>query len=130
MQANRPRNTSNEVALRSALHRNGLRFFKHRRVVKGLRCEPDVVFPRIRLAVFVDGCFWHRCPQHGSMPKKNGDWWRTKLEGNEARDRRNREALEANGWTVLRVWEHEPVSEAAIQISAMVRALRGEGTAT
>jgi DNA mismatch endonuclease, patch repair protein len=109
MQSNRPRNTSLEIALRSALHRAGMRFWIHRRPLPGVRSEPDIVFPRIHLAVFVDGCFWHGCPDHATRPVTNGDWWARKLDGNVARDRRNTEALEATGWTVLRIWEHEPM---------------------
>lgn len=116
MQSNRPRNTSNEVALRSALHRAGLRFFKHRRPLPSIRCEVDILFPGARLAVFVDGCFWHSCPQHGSLPKANGVWWQAKLEATRTRDRRNGEALQAAGWTVLRIWEHQPVPEAVEEI--------------
>jgi DNA mismatch endonuclease (patch repair protein) len=98
-----------EVVLRSALHRRGLRFRKHLQPLRGLRCKPDIVFTRQRVAVFVDGCFWHRCPEHGSAPKANGDWWRQKLDANVARDRRNDAALSEAGWRVLRLWTHEPL---------------------
>src|SRR5262249_21357027 len=74
MQSNRPRNTAPEVALRSALHRAGLRFFKHRQPVPGLRCEADIIFPGPRVAGFVDGCFWHGCPPHPTFPKTHPDW--------------------------------------------------------
>ena len=123
MQSNRPRDTTTEVVLRSALHRAGLRFYKHRRPVPGLRCEPDILFPAVRLAVFVDGCFWHACPQHASLPKTNGDWWLAKLRANQARDRRNDEALRAAGWIVLRVWEHGRVDEVVAQIRDLVASL-------
>jgi DNA mismatch endonuclease (patch repair protein) len=129
MQHNRPRNTSTEVALRSALHRAGLRFFKHRRPLAGLRCEPDVLFPRARLAVFVDGCFWHSCPDHRSLPRANGEWWRAKLEATQVRDRRNDETLRAAGWTVLRVWEHQPVGEVVEQVRSLLRVFPGAGLA-
>jgi DNA mismatch endonuclease (patch repair protein) len=122
MQQNRPRDTSIEVHLRSALHRAGLRFFKHRRPLPGLRCEPDILFPGARLAVFVDGCFWHCCPDHGTVPKANGEWWRTKLEANQVRDERNNDALRAAGWTVLRVWEHQPVHEVVDEIRRLIGA--------
>ena len=105
-----------ERALRSALHRRGLRFRKHLAPIPGLRCRPDVVFTRARLAVFVHGCFWHRCPVHASMPKANGEWWATKLEANVRRDRRNRDALEADGWRVLELWEHEPIEEMVVSV--------------
>lgn len=123
MQHNRPRDTRLEAVLRSALHRAGLRFFKHRRPLPGLRCEPDIVFPRSRLAVFVDGCFWHGCPEHGSLPKTNADWWRAKLETTRGRDRRNDEALQAAGWTVLRIWEHQPTEESVTAVRRLLKEL-------
>ena len=106
-----------ERALRSELHRRGLRFRKHLAPLRGLRCKADVVFTRQRLAVFVDGCFWHRCPDHGSQPKSNAEWWRIKLDANVARDRRNDLALTEAGWTVLRFWAHIPVEEMAEKVS-------------
>jgi DNA mismatch endonuclease, patch repair protein len=96
-----------ERQLRSALHRKGRRFRKHARPVAELRCRPDIVFPGPRVAVFIDGCFWHRCPLHGSEPIANAEWWRAKLDGNVARDRRNDEALAAAGWRCIRLWSHE-----------------------
>ena len=111
MQSNRGRDTALEVRVRSALHRAGLRYRLHVRPVPGLRCTVDVVFPRDRLALFIDGCYWHVCPEHASYPVTNRDWWRTKLEATRERDQRNTEALEAAGWIVLRVWEHEDVGD-------------------
>lgn len=90
------------------------------RPVAGLRSSPDVVFPRLRLAVFLDGCFWHRCPEHGTPPRANADYWRTKLDRNVARDRFNDEALRTAGWEVVRVWEHEDPCEAAERIADAV----------
>jgi DNA mismatch endonuclease (patch repair protein) len=101
-----------------------MRFWIHRRPLPGLRAEPDIVFPRIRLAVFVDGCFWHGCPEHATRPVTNADWWGRKLDGNEARDRRNNESLEAAGWTVLRVWEHEPLAQTVETIRETAARLR------
>lgn len=115
MRGNR-QESSPERALRSALHRRGLRFRKHVSPVPGLRCRPDVVFPGRHLAVFVDGCFWHRCPLHCRAPQSNAAWWEAKLDGNVERDRRHDEALRAAGWEVLRVWEHEPVELAAERV--------------
>jgi DNA mismatch endonuclease (patch repair protein) len=100
-----------ERVLRSVLHRRGLRFRKHVRPIRGLRCRPDIVFTRQRIAVFVDGCFWHRCPLHGSAPRANGEWWQRKLDANVARDRRNDEALRDTGWVVLRFWAHETIED-------------------
>jgi len=120
MQSNRPRDTELEVAFRAALHRAGLRFFKHRRPLPGLRCEPDLIFPRLKIAVFIDGCYWHGCPEHASWPKTNEVWWRNKIEQNRSRDDRNDRALREAGWTVVRVWEHEPIEEAVRKVIGIV----------
>lgn len=117
--------TAPEVALRSAVHRRGCRFRKDARPLDGLRCEADLLFPSAKVAVFVDGCFWHMCPQHVTFPKANAEWWRTKLQRNFDRDRRNDAALAGAGWTVVRVWEHEEVGAAADQIVDIVRRERG-----
>ncbi|HUC00385.1 MAG TPA: very short patch repair endonuclease [Solirubrobacterales bacterium] len=105
-----------EMELRSALHRKGLRFRKHTRPIESLRCRPDIVFPRQRLAVFVDGCFWHRCPIHGEMPRANREWWQAKFKATVVRDRRNNEFLTRHGWTVLRFWAHEPIEQMVAQV--------------
>jgi DNA mismatch endonuclease (patch repair protein) len=125
MQGNRGSDTGPEVALRSELHRRGLRFRKHARAVPGLRCRGDVVFPAARVVVFVDGCFWHRCPDHRTDPRTNSAYWQAKLERNVARDRRNDAALAAAGWHVIRVWEHEPPAAAASLVEMAVRARTG-----
>lgn len=125
MLANRAE-SSVERAVRSELQRRGLRFRKHFAPVKGLRCRPDVVFTRARVVVFVDGCFWHRCREHGTSPKINSPYWTAKLDSNVARDRRNTQALESAGWTVLRIWEHESVVAAADVIEALVRDRSGD----
>lgn len=126
MRSNRPRDTRTEIAFRRALHATGLRFNKHRRPVEGLRCEPDLLFPGPRLAVFIDGCFWHACPEHRSVrPKTHADWWSQKLDGTVARDRRNDAALEAAGWSVLRIWEHEPTADAVDRVITRIAELRG-----
>lgn len=109
-----------ERALRSELHRRGLRFRKHLAPLPGVRCRPDVVFTRARVAVFVDGCFWHRCQAHCVMPKANAEWWQAKLEANVARDRRNDELLRAAGWSVERFWAHEAVDAMAGRICTLV----------
>jgi DNA mismatch endonuclease (patch repair protein) len=120
MVANRGFETKPEVALRSALHRRSLRFRKHVAPLRGLRCQGDVVFPRRKVVVFVDGCFWHSCPQHATFPKANASWWREKLAQTARRDRRNDRALRDAGWTVIRVWEHEDPEEAAERIEEVV----------
>ena len=104
MRANRARDTRPEVAIRSAMHRCGLRFLKHRRPLPELRCVADAVFPTERVAVFVDGCYWHRCGEHGTQPRTNSAYWAAKLDGNVTRDRRNDAALGAAGWLTLRIW--------------------------
>lgn len=121
MSRQRSRDTDPERALRSSLHRRGLRYRLHRRPVPGLRRQADIVFGPARVAVFVDGCFWHCCPDHATSPKANGAWWATKLAANVARDRDTDERLAAAGWTVLRVWEHEDPTEAAARIAELVR---------
>lgn len=119
--------SAKERALRSALHASGRRFRKNYAPLASLRCRVDVAFPKQRLAVFVDGCFWHRCPLHGSDPKANGNWWQAKLDGNVARDKRNDEILRQAGWTVLRVWEHEPTDAMA---GTVLEVLDGLATVT
>ncbi|MDQ3756917.1 MAG: very short patch repair endonuclease [Actinomycetota bacterium] len=126
MSRQRSRDTDPERALRSRLHRMGLRFRLHRRPVPGVRRQADVVFPGARVAVFVDGCFWHRCPQHATFPKNNGAWWDTKLAANAARDADTDLRLAEAGWLVVRVWEHEDVEEAARRVARAVRARRAE----
>ena len=107
--------TKPEVALRSYLHKRGLRFRKDYpiRVAKGRIVHPDIVFTNKRVAVFVDGCFWHCCPQHGTIPKSNRGYWAPKLQQNIKRDRANDSALKLTGWKVFRVWEHVDMDEAA-----------------
>lgn len=113
MQAIRRADTKPEVALRSALHRLGYRFRKDLRVqVERGWVRPDIVFTRRKIAVFVDGCFWHSCPEHGRQPTVNEDYWSPKLGRTVTRDRRNTAALEADGWRVIRLWEHEGVDAA------------------
>lgn len=98
------KNTGAEVALRSALHAEGLRFRLHRRIES---IAVDIVFSGAKVAVLVDGCFWHGCPTHATYPKSNTSYWLPKLEENKERDRRQTARLEQAGWTVIRVWEHD-----------------------
>jgi DNA mismatch endonuclease, patch repair protein len=107
--------TKPEVQLRRELHRRGLRF---RVSHAGLPGRPDVVFTRVKIAVFVDGCFWHRCPDHGTLPRNNREWWRAKLDRNVARDRAKDAALAELGWSVVHVWEHEAPGLAADLVEA------------
>lgn len=121
MKAQRTRDTGPELALRRLLHRRGLRYRVDHRPLRGVRRRADVVFTRARVAVFVDGCFWHGCPEHGTWPKANATWWREKIEANRKRDRATDERLREAGWLPLRVWEHEDVATAANGIEAAVR---------
>jgi DNA mismatch endonuclease (patch repair protein) len=123
MASTKQRDTTPELALRSQLHRRGLRFFVDRAVV-GKRRRVDIVFPTERIAVFVDGCFWHSCPVHGTTPRRNRDWWRAKLESNRFRDIDTNRELQEAGWTVLRFYEHEDMAEAATVVSDCVLARR------
>ncbi|TGS92698.1 DNA mismatch endonuclease Vsr [Mesorhizobium sp. M2D.F.Ca.ET.171.01.1.1] len=121
MAATPGRDNPRERRLRSTLHQRGLRFRLHRRLLSNSRRTVDIVFPRAHIAVFLDGCFWHGCPSHGTWPKNNAEWWREKIEANIARDRDTDRRLLEQGWTVLRVWEHEPVEVAADRIERFVR---------
>ena len=117
MSAIRRTDTKPEVALRGALHAVGLRFRKDFRVdLPARRVRPDIVFTRRRVAIFVDGCFWHCCPEHGRPPAQNTAYWGPKLARNVERDHMNDAALEGAGWTVIRVWEHEDVRTAVARI--------------
>jgi DNA mismatch endonuclease (patch repair protein) len=122
MRANRSADTKPEIALRSALHRQGLRFRKNLtvRVDGRLATKPDVVFTRSRVAVFLDGCFWHRCPEHATSPTLNGEFWRAKLEANVERDRLVDRELAKSGWQVIRVWEHDDPDKAARRIATQL----------
>lgn len=121
------RETKPAVSIRSELHRLGLRFRKeHRIILPSASVRADIVFTAARLAVFVDGCFWHCCPQHGRIPGRNSAYWEPKLENNVARDRRVDLALGQAGWRVVRVWEHEPSHDAAISIATLLEAGKHE----
>lgn len=118
----RGRDTRPELALRRELHHRGLRYFVDRAPLVGLRRRADVVFPRQRLAVYVDGCFFHGCPRHGTWPKHNAEFWRDKIETNRARDRDTDARLAAAGWSVIRIWEHEDPAAAADRVEQALRA--------
>ncbi|MEU3721833.1 very short patch repair endonuclease [Streptomyces sp. NPDC031705] len=126
MSRQKSRDTGVEVALRKALHAEGARFRIHRKPVKGVRREADIVFGPARVAVFVDGCFWHGCPVHATWPKNNAEFWRAKIEGNRARDRDTDRRLAESGWLAVRVWEHEAAASAASRVRAIVDARRAE----
>lgn len=107
------RNSSPEVAVRRVLHAHGLRFRVNHPELPG---KPDIALTRARIAVFIDGCFWHACPEHGTLPKNNREWWRAKLAGNLERDRRKDAELERLGYMVLHFWEHEDPDTVAKEV--------------
>lgn len=117
MRAIRRRDTEVERAIRSELHSRGYRFrVDHPVPVEGRSPRPDVVFTRRRLAVFVDGCFWHGCPEHGRKPKRNAHYWAPKIERNIERDREQELRLRDAGWDVIRIWAHEDPRHAADRV--------------
>jgi DNA mismatch endonuclease (patch repair protein) len=114
------RDTRPELELRRVLHSRGLRYRIDVPPDPSLRGRADILFRRARVAVYVDGCFWHSCPEHGILPKANRDWWRAKLEATVMRDRVTEEALRRDGWGVVRVWEHEDPESAADRIETVL----------
>ncbi len=122
MQRTRQRDTAAELALRSALHRAGLRYRVDLAPIPGVRGRADVVFPRQRIAVYVDGCFWHSCPVHQTHPRANSAWWAAKLQANRERDADTDRRLAEAGWLVLRFWEHEAPGAATQVVLEAVRA--------
>ena len=120
------RDTKPELTIRSGLHRAGLRFFVDRPPLPahGWRRRADIVFPTERVAVFVDGCFWHSCPEHGTIPKNNREWWLQKLDDNRRRDVDTDRVLTEQGWTVVRVWEHEDPGAAVDRVRSIVMEIR------
>ena len=120
MSAQKGRDTKPELMLRSELHGRGLRFFVDRPTLPGLRRRADIVFPRHRVAVFVDGCYWHSCPIHGTVPRTNTQWWQAKLEANRRRDRDTDARMDEAGWRTVRIWEHEVPAAAADRVEAVL----------
>lgn len=128
MRANRRTDTAPERLVRSELHRRGLRFRKDLRIDVPYRraVRPDIVFTKQRLAVFIDGCFWHGCPDHWTKAKHNEEYWLRKVEDNRRRDAAQTEALMSSGWRVLRIWEHTTVEKAADEIAGVLADLKGQ----
>ena len=116
MKAAKPRDTAPEKALRSELHKRGLRYRIDIRPVKGLNRRADIVFQSTKVAIFVDGCFWHGCPIHGTQAKANAEFWKNKIKQNQIRDEDTNERLKKAGWKVVRVWEHENPEKASKKI--------------
>lgn len=127
MQRVRQRNTSAESALRRELYALGLRYRLQVAVLP--RRVADVAFGGLRVAVFVDGCFWHGCPKHATWPKQNAEFWRAKIVANQERDRDTNARLRADGWEVVRVWSHETPHDAALRVAKVVRRRRAKKTA-
>ncbi len=127
MQRVRQRNTSAESALRRELHARGLRYRIQVPVLTKPRRVADVAFSGPRVAVFVDGCFWHGCPLHATWPKRNAEFWRAKIIANQERDRDTDERLRAEGWKVVRVWAHEPPNTAAGRIARIIEVRNTKG---
>jgi DNA mismatch endonuclease (patch repair protein) len=121
MLAQRQSETEVELKLRRALHALGLRYRLHQRLIPGSTRTVDVVFPTARVAVDIRGCFWHACPEHGTRPRANADWWSSKLDRNRRRDEEAVRLLEELGWHVVVVWEHDDSREAAGKLQRMVR---------
>lgn len=119
------RDTQPELLVRRILHSRGIRYRIDVAPESGLRCRADLVWRGLRLAVFIDGCFWHGCPEHATRPKANEAWWAKKLDGNVQRDRLNDSELASRGWKVLRFWEHERPAAVADAICATLAELRG-----
>ena len=128
MRGNRGRDTRPELAMRSALHAAGLRFRKNYRPLPESRAVVDVAFTRWKVAVQLDGCFWHGCPEHRSRPMTNSEYWVEKLRKNGERDRRLQRELEDNGWVVLRYREHEPPESIAAKVCEVLNSLRAAPT--
>lgn len=130
MQRQRTRDTAPELALRRRLHRLGLRYRVDVAPLPAVRRRADIVFRPARVAVFVDGCFWHGCPDHGQRtPTANSAYWSGKVAGNQARDRDTDRRLAGAGWLALRVWEHEDPDQAAARVADYVRARRARRAA-
>jgi DNA mismatch endonuclease (patch repair protein) len=126
MRANRGKDTGPELAVRRELHRRGARYRTNLRIDlgDGRRVRPDIVFTAARLAVFVDGCFWHGCHEHRSIPVRNAPFWRAKIGATQQRDARNDEWLLSEGWQVVRLWEHVPFADAADVVMQALGAVR------
>jgi DNA mismatch endonuclease (patch repair protein) len=131
MSRTRGRDNSLERQLRSALFKKGFRFRIHYRGIDGTKRTIDIAFPKGKVAAFVNGCFWHGCPIHGTWPKRNSEFWQQKIQSNKARDRDTDHRLKELGWSVVRIWEHQSLEEAVGMIAvALATAGRNASRAT
>jgi DNA mismatch endonuclease, patch repair protein len=119
MRGTRQRHTAAEQRIAAELAERGVEFVTDYRHV-GIRSRPDIAVPSAHVVVFVDGCFWHGCPEHGTLPKTNTPWWLSKIRGNCERDERATATWSDAGWTVLRVWEHESAAAGADRIAGLI----------
>ena len=126
MVSNKSRDTTSELIVRRILHSEGMSYRVDFAPLAGLRRRADVVFTRVKLAVFIDGCFWHSCPIHGTLPVTNAEYWVPKILGNAARDRDTNGRLRRAGWIVRRFWEHEAATDVAAKIVTEYRNLVAE----
>ncbi|MEV8345517.1 very short patch repair endonuclease [Streptomyces niveus] len=126
MQAIRSRDTKPERLIRRLVHAQGLRYRVAAKPIPDLRRTADLVFRPVKVAVFIDGCYWHGCPDHYVAPRTNSGYWSGKVAGNISRDRDTDQQLSEAGWTVLRFWEHESPGDCALKITTTVRRLRAE----
>lgn len=120
MRRQKTTNTGPEIAIRSALQRAGKRFRVNLPVPNRLRRTIDIAFPARKVAIFIDGCFWHGCPKHKQNPRNNSEWWHEKLQGNRDRDIDTDNVLKEAGWLVLRYWEHDSPEYAVAEILGMI----------
>ncbi|WP_081809622.1 DNA mismatch endonuclease Vsr [Amycolatopsis keratiniphila] len=121
MRGNRGKDTRPEIRLRKLLHSRGFRYRVSAKPLAGIRRTADLVFSRARVAVFVDGCYWHGCPEHHRPATTNADFWRKKIEGNRERDLETNRLLKEAGWRVIRAWEHEDPEDVARRVGDLVR---------
>ncbi|MFA9432814.1 very short patch repair endonuclease [Egicoccus sp. AB-alg2] len=122
MESQRRRDTQPELRLRRELFRRGYRYLVDAQPIPGMRRRADLVFRGPKVAVFVDGCFWHGCPEHGTQPKTNASWWYNKLKTNRQRDTDTNQRLHDAGWEVVRIWEHDPLDNAVARVQEIVDA--------
>jgi DNA mismatch endonuclease (patch repair protein) len=131
MRRQRRADTHPELVIRRLLHRDGYRFRVHMKVPDAPRRTIDIAFPRLLVAVFVDGCYWHGCPEHGTSPVANAEWWASKLAGYRRRDQETDEHLQARGWCPVRIWEHEDPLTAVARVERLLRCRRdGQNAST